>query len=225
MPPTLDCDAAGPLTARRSSRSFLVAATVLLVATGVRAAPVSTTDPAVFAALTSGVTLGLETFDDFAGTPGPADFGPFTIATSLAPVRNHFARPECAVAPQCVQFAGTIFPVLTDFPVIITFDTPVNAVGFYMNDDPSLLDNIVFSIDGLDVPVIGPEPDTGVFIGFVDLATPFSVIGIRPGGMGNAFPTLDNLSHGRSGAPVPEPAPGALMVMVALGLARRARRR
>lgn len=110
----------------------------------------------------------------------------------------------------------------TPTTVILTFTSPITALGYDLNpQDFNLGATVNFAIDGTPTGTYNlPGTDVNGFQGFVS-TTPFTSLTLTTAG-GNAWHGIDNLEA--FGA-VPEPAGTALVVSLGIGAFVLARRR
>lgn len=183
-------------TSNRLMRSALYA-TLAGLSGLAQAIPMTFTDEASFLAAASGIPLTLESFESLTDTSSPADLGPFSLSTADGNI-----NVTSVVASDGFRSWGIGGIFGSDYPATITFDSPVNAVGFDIIGELTLASLLTVSINSGTSPILSLNSQVP-FIGIVDLMGSITSVTIVQNNQGDGA-GIDRLQYGTaSSVPVP----------------------
>ena len=199
---------------RTVTRVALAAASLALGAAPA-AAVTLTQDKSAFDAATAALSVTEESFDGFADEYffTSIDAGPFTVEAT-GDVFFLLFSTFCRSGKCLTAFS----------PFTISFDSPVNAAGFFLGDGDGGGSRVL--VDGADVGGITTPLEGFTFVGVYDLATPFSTVRL-PDTVDWIF-EIDDVSFAAASDTAAVPVPASLPLLLAgiagLGLAGARRR-
>ena len=203
---------------KRALKAGVAALVLVFAGTAADAAPVFTQDEAAFNAATAGLTFTTETFDTAPlGDLGTIEaFNGFTLAASST-ISGLDSSTFC-LTPNCISIGSS------SSPYTLIFDTPVNAVGFFIGDGNGETSD--FLVDGTVVGTITTPGSGFTFVGVYDFMNSFTEVTVEDFLI---IHELENVSFasGSPSAPIPEPGTLALIGtgLAGLGIAARRRRK